>query len=100
MEEEYTALLTDAAAAVAGLSGLDLTVELITHRFTATSKRVLSSWYPNSRLDMDEELRTMKRTRFRGQKHVYPAPVMAQLRAFFAERVHQLLPAARILYFT
>ena len=98
--EEYTTLLKEAAAAVDGLSGLDLTVELITHRFTATSKRVLSGWYPNSQLDMNEELRTMKRTRFRGQKHVYPAPVMAELRAFFSDRVHHLLPSAQILYFT
>ena len=82
------------------MDDLDLTVELITHRFTATSKRVLTGWYPNTQLDMNEELRTMKRTRFRGQKHVYPAPVVGQLRAFFAERVSELLPSARILYFT
>jgi spore photoproduct lyase len=97
---EYSALLCAAADAVAGVDGLDLTVELITHRFTANSKRVLTGWYPRTALDMDEERRTMKRTQFRGQKYVYPAPVMAELRTFFTEQVTELLPAARILYFT
>ena len=80
--------------------GLDLTVELITHRFTANSKRILTGWYPSSQLEMDEEVRTMKHTRFRGEKYVYPAAVMAELKAFFAARVPELLPSARILYFT
>jgi spore photoproduct lyase len=98
--DEYTALLEAAAAAVSGVDNLDLTVELITHRFTATSKRVLSGWYPNTALDMDEELRTLKRTRFRGRKFVYPAPVLAQLRDHLTAGVQRLLPAAQILYFT
>ena len=99
-QEEYGALLQAAAAAVAGVAELDLTVELITHRFTANSKRVLTGWYPSSQLDMDEDLRTMKRTRFRGQKYVYPAPVMSELRRFLTAQVEQLLPGAQILYFT
>ena len=98
--EEYLTLLEATAAAVDGVDDLDLTVELITHRFTATSKRVLTGWYPNSQLDMNEELRTMKRTRFRGQKHVYPRDVMAELREFFTEHVPDRLPAAQMLYFT
>ena len=98
--EEYSALLEAAAAAVACVGDVDLTVELITHRFTANSKRVLTGWYPNSPLEMDEELRTLKLTKFRGQKYVYPAPVMAELRDFLTTRVSELLPSAQILYFT
>ena len=48
---------------------------------------------------MEEELRTMKHTRFRGEKYVYPAPVMTQLREFFSVRVRELLPSAKVLYF-
>ncbi|MGV2829146.1 spore photoproduct lyase family protein [Myxosarcina sp. GI1(2024)] len=32
----------------------DLTFELITHRFTPKSKEVLQSWYPDSKLDLNE----------------------------------------------
>jgi spore photoproduct lyase len=98
--EQYGALLAAVAAETADITDLDLTVELITHRFTATSKRVLNGWYPASRLEMDEEARTLKRTKFRGQKYVYPAPVMAELRDFFSTEVARVLPGARILYFT
>lgn len=51
-------------------------------------------------LEMDEEWRTMKQTRFRRQKYVYPAPVMHELREFFAERVAELLPTAQVPSFT
>ena len=52
--EEYAALL-DAAAAE--LSGADLTVEWITHRFTPNSKDVLTGWYPRTKLEMEPERR-------------------------------------------
>ncbi|WP_431000538.1 spore photoproduct lyase family protein, partial [Klebsiella pneumoniae] len=42
----YAALIRDAATALDGAPDLDLTVELITHRFTPTSKLVLEGWYP------------------------------------------------------
>jgi spore photoproduct lyase len=99
-QEQYTALLATAATAVAGVDRLDLTVELITHRFTESSKRVLTGWYPNTQLEMDEDLRTMKRTRFRGQKYVYPAPLMRELREVLTTGVRELLPSAQVLYFT
>jgi spore photoproduct lyase len=97
--EAYGALLQEAADAGLADAG-DLTVELITHRFTATSKDVLRGWYPASTLEMDEELRTLKRTKFGGRKHVYPKAVMDDMRAFFAEAVPEVLPGSRVLYFT
>ena len=45
-EQAYGQLIADAAAALDGVGDLDLTVELITHRFTPGSKAVLDSWYP------------------------------------------------------
>jgi spore photoproduct lyase len=97
--EGYGAMLDAVADALPG--GADLTVELITHRFTAGSKEVLEGWYPASRLEMDEEARTVKRTRFGARKFVYPREVMAELRGFFEAEVPRRLGAdARILYFT
>jgi len=40
--EDYAALLDQAAEAVGHRPGADLTVELITHRFTPGSKQVLT----------------------------------------------------------
>ena len=61
---------------------------------------MLTGWYPSTGVEMDEEARTLKRTKFRGTKHVYPKAVMTELRAFFEREVGDRIPGARILYFT
>jgi spore photoproduct lyase len=98
-EEAYAGLLRDAARALEGLDP-DLTVELITHRYTASSKEVLTSWYPGSDLDMSGDRRAEKRTKFGSVKQVYDAPTMGEVRRFFVREVADTLPTARILYFT
>ncbi len=99
-EQAYGALIDDAAAGLADLPALDLTVELITHRFTVGSKVVLESWYPGSALDMSDHGRTTKRTKFGTEKSIYDAATMKALRGFFERRIADALPAARILYWT
>ena len=101
-QAHYAALLDGARAALPPdrLPGGDLTVELITHRFTAGSKAVLEAWYPNSALDMDESARAEKRTKFGASKFVYPRPTMDALRAWFTGEVRARWPDARILYWT
>ena len=98
--EEYARLLDSVASALRGVPGLDLTAELITHRFTPNSKQVLLGWYPRTRLEMDEDLRRTKRGKFGAIKHVYPAPVMAELRSWFESALSERLPEARVLYWT
>ena len=78
----------------------DLTFELITHRFTPGSKEVLTSWYPKSTLDMDEETRSVKRNKFGGTKYVYDTDTMKTLRRFFEREIKERFPQARLLYWT
>ncbi len=96
----YAQLLADAGDTLGDLADCDLTIELITHRFTQGSREVLQSWYPASKLDMGHENRSIKRTKFGSQKHVYDKETMAQLRKFFETHVALELPNARILYWT
>ena len=97
---EYGRLLDDVASAVEGVPEVDLTVEAITHRFTDSSKAVLEEWYPRTKLEMDETLRSQKRTKFGGTKHVYPREVMGELRSWFTDAVAERLPQAPLLYWT
>jgi spore photoproduct lyase len=99
-QQGYADLLDSVATATRGIPDLDLTVEMITHRFTPKSKTVLLGWYPKTKLEMDEDLRRQKRGKFGAIKHVYPAPVMNELRAWFEQAVPERLPAARTLYWT
>jgi spore photoproduct lyase len=97
---EYASLLDHTAAALEGVHDLDLTVELITHRFTPGSKEVLTDWYPGSALEMDESVRAKKTTKFGSLKYVYPAETMRELRAWFEREIPDRMPAARVLYWT
>ncbi len=78
----------------------DLTFELITHRFTPGSKEVLLGWYPNTKLEMDEESRSVKRNKFGGSKYVYTNEMMTQLRSLFYREIGARFPKAKILYWT
>ncbi|WNB86619.1 hypothetical protein REH70_05140 [Cellulomonas sp. ATA003] len=98
--QEYADLLDAVAAATDDVPGLDLTAELITHRFTPRSKEVLLDWYPRTKLEMDEDLRRQKRGKYGAVKHVYPARVMHELRSWFDVALAERLPAARSLYWT
>ena len=99
-QQAYTELLADAGAALRDVPDLDLTIELITHRFTAGSKAVLDSWYPGSALDMGAANRVTKRTKFGTEKQVYDSATMRALRTFFEAEIASALPSARILYWT
>jgi spore photoproduct lyase len=99
-EQAYAGLIADVAQALEGAPSPDLTVELITHRYTAGSKVVLESWYPGSALDLGTTNRAEKRTKFGSVKHVYDAATMRQLRSFFEGEIARMLPQARILYWT
>jgi spore photoproduct lyase len=98
--ERYDELLADAAAALDGVPGLDLTAELITHRFTPGSKDVLLGWYPGTSLEMDEASRSRKTTKFGSLKYVYTPGTMRELRAHLERGIAERLPGARVLYWT
>ena len=97
---EYDRLLADVADALDGMPAVDLTAELITHRFTDKSKTVLAGWYPGSSLPMDEAERTRKLTKFGTGKWVLPRDEMGALRAFMTDALQRHLPMARLLYWT
>lgn len=98
--EQYGRLLSDVADALADVPDVDLTVEAITHRFTPSSKDVLLGWYPGTKLEMDEDSRSAKRSKFGGVKYVYPREIMSEMRSWFSGEVDRVLPDARMLYWT
>ena len=99
-EAAYDALFADVEAALDGVPGVDLTAELITHRFTPKSKAVLTKWYPGSPLEMDEAQRTRKLTKFGSTKWVFPKEDMAAMRGAIEGALRARLPRARVLYWT
>lgn len=99
-KEAYGEMIEQAAKVLSPVPNLDLTIELITHRFTTSSKEVLTAWYPGSKLDMSSDNRTEKRTKFGALKQVYDQSTMRDIRGFFERRLQEHLPGAQILYLT
>ena len=97
-EIHYAALFEQIEAALD--FDCDLTVELISHRFTPGSKEVLQNWYPHSKLEMDEQSRVIKRNKFGGVKYVYDRDTMRALKQFFESEIERRFPQAKILYWT
>jgi spore photoproduct lyase len=96
----YADLFDRVERAPDGVPDLDLTAELITHRFTPKSKTVIESWYPGSDLDLDEATRSRKLTKFGSTKWVYPAGQMREMREELTRMLAARLPAATLLYWT
>ena len=96
----YGELFDRTAHILADVADLDLTVELITHRFTPKSKAVLQDWYPGSDLDLDEGARARKLTKFGSTKFVYPTMMMRDMREALTYMVSDRLPTAQVLYWT
>lgn len=96
----YGQLLRDVASALSDVDDVDLTVECITHRFTAGSRDVLLGWYPRTKLEMDETTRTRKFGKYGSAKYVYSKDTMAELRSWFESELATTLPEARTLYWT
>ena len=98
--DHYADLLSRAARALSRTNRPDVTVELITHRFTPGSKEVLLGWYPATSLEMDENVRAQKRTKFGSVKYVYPKDLMNDMRMHLEGLANSTLPDARLLYWT
>lgn len=97
-EAHYDQLFDDISTAID--FDCDLTFELISHRFTPGSKAVLQTWYPHSKLEMDEEQRIIKRNKFGGIKYVYDSTTMKTLRRYFEQEIGRRFPQAQLLYWT
>ena len=97
-QEEYTVLFDELRQHLD--FPVDLTFELITHRFTAGSKQVLTEWYPKTRLDMKEETRSKKLNKFGGTKYVYTKDTMKKMKEFFYSEINRKFPEGEILYWT
>jgi len=69
-------------------------------RFTAAAKELILQRFPNTRLDMDEEKRSLKWERFGRYKYVYPKEQAEEIRGYLTSQILEKFPEARIQYFT
>ena len=82
------------------LSNKELTFELIQHRFTAVAKDLIVQRFPNTKLDMEEENRSLKWGRFGRFKYVYHKEQAQEIKEYLTSIILEKFPNADIKYFT
>lgn len=95
----YTEMLNEMKQALRLPEGHDLTIELITHRFTPKAKALILDRFPESGLPMEESERRWKYGQFGYGKYLYPADPMQAARAFFEQEIAARFPRAEVPYF-
>jgi len=92
-------LLELAKRAPSGWSSEQLTLEFISHRFTAKAKATILEVFPNSSLPMKEDERKFKYGQFGYGKYIYQPDGMKEMKEFFQEQAKGYFPLAQVEYF-
>lgn len=103
-QEEYRRLFERTAEeltkrAPSAWSSEYLTLEFISHRFTAKAKTNILQVFPNSSLPMEEDQRKFKYGQFGYGKYIYPPEEMKEMKEFFQEQTKVYFPLAKVEYF-
>jgi len=85
--------------APAGWSSEKLSLEFISHRFTAKAKATILEIFPNSSLPMEVEERKFKYGQFGYGKYIYQPEEMKEMKEFFQEQAKTYFPLAQVEYF-
>jgi spore photoproduct lyase len=99
-QEGYDDLLKRLSDELTPEAKINLTFELIMHRFTKTAKRTILERYPKTKLEMEEESRKYKWGRYGRGKYVYRDDKAAELRDFMVEKIAHYFPQGKVEYFT
>ncbi len=103
-QEAYRRLLEGTAEELAkrapsGWSSERLSLEFISHRFTAKAKTNILQVFPNTSLPMEEDERKFKYGQFGYGKYVYQPEEMKEMKEFFQEKAKEYFPLAQVEYF-
>lgn len=84
----------------AELSRNKLTFELIQYRFTAVAKELILERFPKTKLNMEEDSRSLKWGRFGRYKYVYQKEQADEIKQYFTSLISESFVNADIKYFT
>jgi spore photoproduct lyase len=99
--EGYTEALGRLAETLGPHASRAITFELIQHRFTPKTKRVILAAYPATKLPLEESERKLKAGKFPGAgKYVYPKEEAGEIDSVMRMLIREMFPASTIEYFT
>jgi len=98
-QQEYGHMLESLELQLSGKISAPPSFELITHRFTKRAKQNILEVFPKTQLPLDETDRKFKYGQFGYGKYIYPEAQMAEMKAFFEDKIKATFPHAQISYF-
>jgi len=100
-KEEYHALFQKLRSRLGeNLCREELSFELIQYRYTSAAKDLILRRFPATRLDMNDESRSLKWGRFGRYKYVYQKEQAREIKEYFTALIEDTFPNASIKYFT
>ncbi len=79
---------------------LNISFELIQHRYTETAKNLITSRFPNTKLDMNDENRQLKWGPYGKFKYVYKKEDSLEIKTYISELIQEHFKNGSIEYFT
>jgi len=99
-KEEYESLFKNLHSHISFAEKEDISFELIQHRFTSNAKNVILERFPNTKLEMNEELRKKKFGKYGRVKYVYKKEEAQDIKEYISNIIMKYFPHANIEYFT
>jgi spore photoproduct lyase len=96
-QEEYLQMFEHLRTLLSGYQR-KFTFEIISHRFTARAKNVITEVFPDTTLPMDEAERKFKYGQFGYGKYIYPPEEMEAISIFFTREIENLFSGSSINY--
>lgn len=98
-EDDYRWLFEQLHKSLKDYNSDVLTLEIITHRFTARAKNNIQDIFPKTTLPLDETKRQLKYGQFGYTKYLYPKEDMNSINSVFETMISKYLPNSKVEYF-
>ncbi len=98
-QDGYRRMFSELAKQLPIKARVDLTFELITHRFTPRAKSNILDIFPDTSLPLEESTRKFKFGQFGYGKYIYEKPLMEEIKGFMNQQVNNYFPEAVVNYF-
>lgn len=97
-QQEYQELIHEIKSCLSD-KNLDLTFELISHRYTTKAKNNILQLFPTTKLPLDESKRQLKYGQFGYMKYLYQKEKLSKMKELLIQEIETNFPEAKIEYF-
>lgn len=99
-KKEYKDLFENLHSHINFAKNETISFELIQHRFTSNAKKVILERFPNTKLEMDENIRKKKYGKYGRVKYIYQKEEAKEIKEYIINLIENYFPNGKVEYFT